>query len=54
MKKYPRIRTRGEQILLVVELPDINSDGEREETFDWYSLQEIRQILKEQEKEEEK
>ena len=54
MKKYPCIRTYKGQVLVVVELPDINSVGEHEETTDWYSLQEIRQILKEQEKEEEK
>ena len=52
MRKYPRIRTKGIQILVVVELPEINSVGEHEETTDWYSLQEIRQILKEQREEE--
>ena len=52
MKKYPRIRTEKGQILVVVELPDINSVGEHEETTDWYSLKEIRQILKEQKEEE--
>ena len=51
--KYPRIRTEEGRILIVMELPDINSIGEHEETTDWYSLREIRQILKEQEKEEE-
>ena len=52
MKKYPRIRTESGKILVIVELPDINSDGEHEETTDWYSLKEIRQILKEQREEE--
>ena len=54
MKKYPRIRTEKGQILVVVELPDINSVGEHEETTDWYSLKEIRQILKDQREEEDK
>ena len=54
MIKYPRIRTYKGQVLVVVELPDINSVGEHEETTDWYSLKEIRQILREQKEEEEK
>ena len=52
MKKYPRIKTRKNQVLVVLELPDINSMGEHEETTDWYSVSEIRQILKEQKEEE--
>ena len=49
MRKYPRVRTYAGQILVVMEL-----DEEGAETTDWYSVKEIRQILKEQEKEEEK
>ena len=52
MKKYPRIKIYKGQILIVMELPEINSDGEHAETTDWYSLKEIRQILKEQKEEE--
>ena len=52
MKKYPRIKTDKERVLVVIELPDIDSVGKYEETTDWYSLKEIRQILKEQREEE--
>ena len=47
MKKYPRIKTYKNQILIVMEL-----DEKGAETTDWYSLKEIRQILKEQREEE--
>jgi len=52
MKKYPRIKTNKEKILVVVELQSINSMCEHEETIEWYSLKELRQILKDQKKEE--
>ena len=52
MKKYPRIKTYKGRILVVVTLPSINSVGDHEETTDWYSVKEIRQILKEQKEEE--
>jgi len=47
MTKYPRIKTYKGKILIVMVL-----DETGEETTDWYSLKEIRQILKEQKEEE--
>ena len=47
MKKYPRIKTYKNQVLVVMVL-----DEKGAETTDWYSLKEIRQILKEQKEEE--
>lgn len=47
MKKYPRIRTYKNQVLVVMEL-----DRKGGEATNWYSLKEIRQILKEQKNEE--
>ena len=47
MKKYPRIKTSKNQILIVMVLDEAGA-----ETTDWYSLKEIRQILKEQRAEE--
>lgn len=47
MKKYPRIKTYKDQVLIVVEL-----DEKGTETTDWYSLNDIRQMLKEQKEEE--
>jgi len=47
MKKYPRIKTYKNQILIVMMLDESGA-----ETTDWYSLKEIREILKEQREEE--
>ena len=47
MKKYPRIKTYKGQVLLVTILDETGA-----ETTDYYSLKEIRQILKEQREEE--
>ena len=46
MKRYPRVKTWKNKVLVVVVL-----DKGGEETLDWYSVKEIRQILKEQEEE---
>ena len=55
MRKYPRIKTyKGQVLVVVVELPDVSLIGGHEETTDWYSLKEIKQILKEQREEEDK
>ncbi len=44
--KYPRIKTWKGQVLIVMKL-----DEKGAETTDWYSLNEIRQMLKEQKEE---
>jgi len=49
MKKYPRIKTHKDQVLIVMVL-----DEKGTATTDYYSLKEIRQILKEQKEEDEK
>ena len=46
MKKYPRIKTHKGQVLVVMVL-----DEKGRETTDYYSLDEIKQILKEQKEE---